>query len=142
MEKIKSFFKNYIDWDAIFSLLFLVAVIGSIVYIINSKNTSSNTTNTSSANTSYSVEQKKKNIKLDDNNTSNTNSKKNEVDKSELNNNEEFECDYILNKNTRKFHYPWCSSVNNMKTSNTKEYNGTRDEVIDMGYSPCGRCNP
>lgn len=136
MEKIKSFFKNYIDLETIISFLFWGAVIASIVYIINSKNTSSKTTNASFTNTSYSVEQKKKNIKLDDTNT------KNEIDKSELNNDDEFECDYILNKSTKKFHHTWCSSVNNMKKSNTKEFTGTRDEVIDMGYVPCKRCNP
>lgn len=49
---------------------------------------------------------------------------------------------YILNTNTKKFHYPSCSSVGQMKESNKKEYTGTRDEVIAMGYDPCGRCKP
>lgn len=49
---------------------------------------------------------------------------------------------YILNTNTHKFHYPSCSSVNQMNESNKQEYTGTRDEVISMGYDPCGRCNP
>ena len=49
---------------------------------------------------------------------------------------------YILNTNTHKFHYPSCSSVNQMNESNKQEYSGTRDEVIAMGYDPCGRCNP
>lgn len=50
--------------------------------------------------------------------------------------------DYVLNTNTHKFHYSSCSSVNSMKESNKSFYNGTRDEVIAMGYSPCGRCLP
>ena len=50
--------------------------------------------------------------------------------------------DYIGNKNTKKFHYPNCSSVNQMKESNKYYYTGTRDEMIDMGYTPCKRCNP
>ncbi len=132
MEKIKSFFKNYIDLEAIWSLLFWITVICCIVYSINSKGESSNTTN----NTSYSVEPKKKIIKIE--NTTSTNT----IDRTDLNNEDEFECDYILNTNTKKFHYPWCSSVNNMKTYNTKEYNGARDDILDMGYSPCGKCNP
>lgn len=49
---------------------------------------------------------------------------------------------YILNTNTLKFHYPSCSSVAQMKESNKREYTGTRDEVIEMGYSSCGRCHP
>lgn len=50
--------------------------------------------------------------------------------------------DYIGNKNTKKFHYPNCSSVNQMKESNKYYYTGTRDEMISMGYDPCKKCNP
>ena len=50
--------------------------------------------------------------------------------------------DYILNTNTHKFHYSNCSSVNQMAERNKQAYTGTRDEVIAMGYSPCGRCHP
>lgn len=50
--------------------------------------------------------------------------------------------DYILNTNTKKFHYPTCSSVNDMKEKNKQEFFGTRDEAISNGYSPCGRCKP
>ena len=49
---------------------------------------------------------------------------------------------YILNTNTKKFHYPSCSSVNQMKDKNKREFTGTRDEAIAQGYSPCGRCHP
>lgn len=49
---------------------------------------------------------------------------------------------YVLNTNTHKFHYSWCSSVDQMKPSNRKDFYGTRDEAISKGYSPCGRCHP
>ena len=49
---------------------------------------------------------------------------------------------YILNTNTKKFHYPGCSSVKQMKESNKKEYTGDRADVISQGYDPCKRCNP
>lgn len=49
---------------------------------------------------------------------------------------------YVLNTNTHKFHYPGCSSVRQMSEKNKSVYTGTREEVIGMGYSPCGRCNP
>ena len=49
---------------------------------------------------------------------------------------------YVLNKNTKKFHVPSCSSVKQMYESNKIIYTGTRKEVIDMGYDPCQRCNP
>ncbi len=50
--------------------------------------------------------------------------------------------DYILNTNTKKFHYPWCSSVDQMAEKNKLEYTGDREDVIEMGYDPCKRCNP
>ena len=49
---------------------------------------------------------------------------------------------YILNTNSKKFHYPDCSSVDQMNESNKQEFFGTRDEAIAQGYDPCGRCNP
>ena len=52
------------------------------------------------------------------------------------------QADYILNTNTKKFHYPTCSCVNDMKEKNKQEFFGTRDEAISNGYSPCGRCKP
>ena len=49
---------------------------------------------------------------------------------------------YILNTNTHKFHQPGCSSVGDIKPENYSEYTGTRQSVLDMGYQPCGRCDP
>lgn len=50
--------------------------------------------------------------------------------------------EYILNTNTKKFHYSSCSSVKQMKASNKKEYTGSRDDLIAQGYDPCKKCNP
>lgn len=50
--------------------------------------------------------------------------------------------EYILNTNTKKFHYPSCSSVKQMKASNKKEYTGSRDDLIAQGYDPCKKRNP
>ena len=52
------------------------------------------------------------------------------------------ETTYVLNTNTKKFHYPTCSSVDDMKEKNKQIYTGSREEVINMGYVPCKRCNP
>lgn len=49
---------------------------------------------------------------------------------------------YILNTSSDKFHLPSCSSVKQMSPANTEEFSGTRDELISMGYEPCGRCHP
>lgn len=50
--------------------------------------------------------------------------------------------DYIANTNTKKFHVPSCSSVDEMKESNKWYFYGTREELIEQGYVPCKRCNP
>lgn len=50
--------------------------------------------------------------------------------------------DYILNVNTKKFHYPDCSSVEDMKETNKQPYTGDREDVIGQGYVPCKRCDP
>lgn len=52
------------------------------------------------------------------------------------------EADYILNANTKKFHIPSCSSVSEMNDYNRIEFSGDRNDLIDEGYSPCGRCRP
>ena len=57
-------------------------------------------------------------------------------------NNTDTTASYILNKNTKKFHYPSCSSVDRMKESNKEYYTGSRDELINRGYDPCGNCHP
>lgn len=49
---------------------------------------------------------------------------------------------YILNTNTKRIHYSYCSSVDDMKEKNKQGWNGTVDEAIAQGYVPCGRCNP
>lgn len=50
--------------------------------------------------------------------------------------------EYVLNTNSKKFHKPNCSSVNDMSEKNKDEFTGTRDELLNNGYSPCGYCKP
>lgn len=52
------------------------------------------------------------------------------------------ESTYILNTNTKKFHYPSCSSVKQMSDKNKQTYTGSRDDLISQGYDPCKKCNP
>ena len=49
---------------------------------------------------------------------------------------------YILNTNTRRFHLPSCSGVSSMKDSNKETYRGSRDALLEEGYTPCGICSP
>ena len=50
--------------------------------------------------------------------------------------------DYVLNKSSKRFHYPWCSSVPEITENNRWEYRGTRASVVEMGYIPCKKCSP
>lgn len=49
---------------------------------------------------------------------------------------------YVLNLSTMKFHYPSCRDVSKIADENYGTYKGTRDDLINQGYSPCGHCNP
>ena len=50
--------------------------------------------------------------------------------------------EYVLNTHSDKFHYPSCESARRISTKNRAEYFGTREELIEDGYSPCGNCDP
>lgn len=52
------------------------------------------------------------------------------------------EYSYVINKNTKVFHSPNCSSINQMKDTNKIYSSESRDALISEGYSPCGNCNP
>lgn len=52
------------------------------------------------------------------------------------------DADYVLNMNSGVFHRPWCSSVSKMSGKNKLFFNGTREEVVTLGYRPCGICRP
>ena len=49
---------------------------------------------------------------------------------------------YVLNTNSKKFHLPGCSGAESMSPSNRQDYTGSRQALIDQGYSPCGTCKP
>ena len=50
--------------------------------------------------------------------------------------------EYILNKDSKKFHDPSCKGAASMKANNKEKFKGTREEVIKKGYEPCGVCKP
>ena len=52
------------------------------------------------------------------------------------------DCKYILNTNSMKFHHPSCHSAAKIKDSNREYSKQTREELIAIGYSPCGNCDP
>lgn len=50
--------------------------------------------------------------------------------------------DYVLNTSSMRFHRPNCPSVQDTAAHNRETFHGTRDELIELGYEPCGSCNP
>ena len=52
------------------------------------------------------------------------------------------ETTYILNTRSMKFHLPTCASVDSMSEKNKAEFTGSREDLIEQGYTPCGNCNP
>jgi competence protein ComEC len=49
---------------------------------------------------------------------------------------------YVLNTNTKKFHYPSCGSAATIKLENRQDVVSTRDAIIAQGFIPCKNCNP
>lgn len=49
---------------------------------------------------------------------------------------------YVLNTNSMKFHYPGCTSAQKISKKNRKDYTGSREDLINQGYDPCGNCDP
>ena len=52
------------------------------------------------------------------------------------------EITYIVNKKSKKFHYPDKNCANSIGEENRLEYHGTREDAIGDGYDPCGICKP
>lgn len=92
------------------------------------------------SNVSFSVQ---KNLDIDTLADSGPGTKMNNTDIQESDNTEiGDQIKYILNVNTKKIHYPSCSSVIQMKDKNKQETALSREELISQGYTPCGRCKP
>lgn len=46
---------------------------------------------------------------------------------------------YVLNTSSKKFHRTTCKTL---PTNNRKDTNLSRNEIIALGYTPCGNCKP
>ena len=49
---------------------------------------------------------------------------------------------YIINTKTNKIHRPDCSAIKSMKGTNKEEFYGTKEELMNKGYTRCKTCNP
>ncbi len=54
---------------------------------------------------------------------------------------EDVESVYVGNKNSHVFHRSTCSSASSMSEKNKVAFS-SREEAIEKGYKPCGKCNP
>ena len=50
--------------------------------------------------------------------------------------------DYVINKSSKKFHLPHCSGAQSISEKNKGEFKGTKKQLLDQNYTPCGICNP
>ena len=52
------------------------------------------------------------------------------------------EKDYLLNTSSMRFHDPSCAGAAQISEHNRRNYHGSRESLLDMGYAPCKICNP
>lgn len=50
--------------------------------------------------------------------------------------------DYVLNSSSGTFHLPSCRHAGSMSVDNRKDIHAPRYWMLDLGYVPCGVCNP
>ena len=49
---------------------------------------------------------------------------------------------YVINRSSRVFHRPSCSSVGKIAEKNRLETETTREDLIRQGFEPCKNCKP
>ena len=49
---------------------------------------------------------------------------------------------YVVNTNSKKYHYEDCENAKDIKEANRESFNGTTEWLNDNGYKPCGVCKP
>ncbi len=55
---------------------------------------------------------------------------------------EAVECDYVINKNSKKYHLPNTSCVDKINEENREYYHGTKEELESKNYVACKICKP
>lgn len=49
---------------------------------------------------------------------------------------------YVINENSKKFHYPNCDAVKKINAENKLVLVGSKEQLLSQGYSPCKICEP
>lgn len=65
-----------------------------------------------------------------------------EADNKNTGNNEAQTGEYVLNTKTMKIHFKDCPSVEDIQPENKESFNGTKNYLLENGYTSCGRCKP
>ena len=78
----------------------------------------------------------------DDKNDSGNSGDNSNAVKFEVNNSDAESCDYVVNKNSGKFHIPGKSCAESIKEENRAYFAGTKEELLENDYSACGICRP
>ncbi len=73
--------------------------------------------------------------------TATTSEKLTEKD-SDANNNGEARATYVLNTGSKTFHHPWCAYTDKIDEENCDVVNAAKNEMVQNGYKPCGKCKP
>lgn len=68
--------------------------------------------------------------------------KSTDEDLSENTDKKEKKQNYVINKKTKKFHNPDCTSIASTDEENKESVKEKRSELIANGYDPCGNCKP
>jgi len=55
---------------------------------------------------------------------------------------DDVEAKYVLNIKSWKFHDPDCPGLAQMNAKNRENYDGSRSDLVKLGYEPCGTCKP
>ena len=78
-------------------------------------------------------------LATDGGNAGNDESRDESKDETSTESNPSTETTYVLNTSSKKFHKLTCKSL---PTNNRQDTNLSRDEIIALGYIPCGNCKP
>ncbi len=54
----------------------------------------------------------------------------------------EIKAAYVLNSGSKVFHHPWCGYADDIDEENREILSGTKNEMLQKGYRPCGKCKP
>lgn len=49
---------------------------------------------------------------------------------------------YILNLDSKVYHHPWCAFADKIDSENRETVNTSKNQMLQKGFKPCGKCEP